>query len=203
LPTRAFHWALAGLVVFSFVTGKIGGSWLAWHMRSGYGIVTLLLFRTGWGVVGAREARFASFVRGPGAALSYVRGLRAGRREVPAGHNPLGAWNVVAMLACLALQATTGLFSTDESSHEGPLASKVSDAMVDRMSSIHGWNEYAVLALVVLHLLAIAIYRWKLRLDVVGPMVRGTSSARDLLVAAVLASLAGCATYWIVAVYPR
>jgi len=26
LPTRIFHWALAVLVVFSFATGKIGGS---------------------------------------------------------------------------------------------------------------------------------------------------------------------------------
>ena len=45
LPTRIFHWALAILVVFSFTTGKVGGSWLDWHMRSGYAILTLVLFR--------------------------------------------------------------------------------------------------------------------------------------------------------------
>ena len=64
LPTRLFHWTLAALLVFSFSTGQAGGSWLRWHMRSGYAVITLLLFRFAWGFVGSREARFASFVRG-------------------------------------------------------------------------------------------------------------------------------------------
>jgi cytochrome b len=185
------------------VTGKVGESWLEWHMRSGYLIVALLLFRLGWGIVGSREARFAAFVGSPRAALAYARTLARGKREPAPGHNPLGAWSVVAMLFALALQAATGLFSNDESAHEGPLAAKVSDAMVDRMSAIHGWNQYVIFTLVALHLAAIAFYQWKLRMDVLGPMARGTSSARDNLVAAVLVTVAGCATYWLVAVYPR
>ena len=203
LPTRLFHWTLAVLVTFSFVTGKLGESWMAWHMRSGYSIVTLLLFRVAWGIVGSREARFASFLRGPAAARAYLQGLRAGRREVGQTHNPLGAWSVMAMLALLALQVATGLFSNDESSHEGPLAAKVSDATVDRMSSIHGWNQYAVLSIVVLHVAAVAFYRWRLRMDVIAPMVHGTARARDNILAAVLVSLCACATYWLVVVYPR
>jgi cytochrome b len=202
-PTRFFHWTLAALVTFSFVTGKVGESWLVWHMKSGYAIIALLLFRLAWGLVGSPEARFASFVRRPAAALAYVRSLSAGKRELPPGHNPLGGWSVVAMLACLALQVGTGLFSNDESSHEGPLAAKVSDAMVDRMTSIHGWNQYAILTLVVLHLAAISFYQWRLRLDVLGPMVHGSTSKRDSIEAAVLAALAVCATYWLVVVYPR
>jgi len=190
-------------VAFSFVTGKLGGSWLPWHMRSGYAILALLLFRLAWGVVGSRPARFATFMRGPGAAVSYARGLAAGRRDLEESHNPLGAWNVVAMLACLSFQVATGIFSNDESSHEGPLASKVSDAAVDRMSSIHGWNQYAVLTLVVLHVSAIAIYQWRLRMDVVGPMVHGPARTRENIVAAVVIALAAALTYWIVAVYPR
>ncbi|HST01221.1 MAG TPA: cytochrome b/b6 domain-containing protein [Usitatibacter sp.] len=203
LPTRVFHWTLALLVTFSFVTGKVGESWMDWHMRSGYAIVSLLLFRIAWGIVGSREARFASFVRGPAAARAYLQELRAGRREVVEGHNPLGAWSVVAMLALLALQVATGLFSNDESSHEGPLATKVSNATVDRMSSIHGWNQYAVLAIVVLHVAAVAVYQWRLRMDVIGPMVHGPARARDNILAAVLVSLSACATYWLVVVYPR
>ena len=203
LPTRIFHWMLAILVTFSFVTGKLGESWMDWHMRSGYAIVALLLFRLAWGIVGSRPARFASFVRGPTAALAHLRALRAGRRDLVQGHNPLGAWSVVAMLAVLVLQVGTGLFSNDESSHQGPLASKVSDAMVDRVSSIHGWNQYAVLTLVVLHLVAVAVYQWRLRMDVVGTMVHGPARARENVVAAVLLTLAACATYWLVVVYPR
>jgi cytochrome b len=122
---------------------------------------------------------------------------------VGASHNPLGAWSVVAMLALLALQVATGLFSNDESSHEGPLSAKVSDATVDRMSSIHGWNQYAVLSIVVLHVAAVAVYQWRLRMEVIGPMVHGTARARDNILAIVLVSLSACATYWLVVVYPR
>jgi len=71
------------------------------------------------------------------------------------------------------------------------------------MSSIHGWNQYAVLTLVVLHVSAIAIYQWRLRMDVVGPMVHGPARTRENIVAAVVIALAAALTYWIVAVYPR
>lgn len=203
LPTRLFHWVLALLVVFSFVTGKIGGSAMEWHMRSGYAVIALLLFRLAWGFAGSREARFAAFVRGPTAVAAYVRALRGGEREIIPGHNPLGGWNVVAMLALLCVQAGTGLFSNDESAHEGPLAAKVSEAMVDRLSSIHGWNQVAIVTLVALHVAAVAFYQWRLRMNVLGPMVHGASSARDNAVAAFLLALAAAGTWWLVVVYPK
>ena len=52
LPVRLFHWVLVALVVFSFVTGKLGGNWLTWHFRSGYCILALVLFRILWGLFG-------------------------------------------------------------------------------------------------------------------------------------------------------
>jgi cytochrome b len=79
LPVRLFHWALAVLVVFSFVTGKLGGNWMQWHVKSGCCILALLLFRLAWGVVGSSSARFAGFVRGPRAAIDYARTLLARR----------------------------------------------------------------------------------------------------------------------------
>jgi len=132
-PVRLFHWALAALAVFSFVSGKLGGAWLDWHMRSGYAILTLLLFRLAWGVVGSHTARFASFVRGPASVRTYLR--ERGARGMP-GHNPLGGWSVVAMLASLLVQAASGLFADDEIATRGPLAVKVSNAMVARMSAM-------------------------------------------------------------------
>ncbi len=41
LPTRLFHWALAGLVTASIVTVKIGGNALVWHFYCGYAILAL------------------------------------------------------------------------------------------------------------------------------------------------------------------
>ena len=75
LPTRLFHWLLVAFVITSFTTGSIGGTWMPYHKLSGYVILTLLLFRLIWGFVGGYHARFATFVRGPGAVLEYARSL--------------------------------------------------------------------------------------------------------------------------------
>ena len=58
LGVRFFHWALLILVVTSFVTAKIGGNAVTYHAWSGYAILTLLVFRILWGLVGGTQARF-------------------------------------------------------------------------------------------------------------------------------------------------
>ena len=201
LPTRAFHWALAVLVVFSFTTGKIGGPWLEWHMKSGYAILALLLFRVAWGFAGPSNARFTGFVRGPVAALGHARELVARRLTAKAGHTPLGGWMVLAMLVVLALQAGTGLFTNDESSHEGPLSRMVSNATVDRMSVIHGWNQWVVAAVVGVHVVAIAYYHVVLKANVTRDMVTGPTQV-PARAWALLAAVAG-AVYYVVVVLPR
>ena len=203
LPTRLFHWALAGFVAFSYMTGRLGGSWMAWHMRSGYTILALVLFRIAWGFAGPAQSRFAVFLRAPRAALEHARALAA-RAFVPgSGHTPLGGWMAVAMLAALAMQAASGLFSNDESSHEGPLAAKVSDAMVDRLSALHGYGQWLIVTLVAIHVGAVLYYRWGLKADLLSPMIVGSGADRPMLAraAAFLAAAAGI-VYLLVVVYP-
>jgi cytochrome b len=211
-PVRLFHWALAALVVFSFTTGKIGGSWLEWHMRSGYTILALLAFRLAWGVVGSETARFASFLRGPRATLAYARALMSRRNPADIGHTPTGGWMIVAMLAILAVQAASGLFVDDEIATQGPLAVKVSNAFVAKMSALHSLNQWAVAAAVALHVAAIAFYQGYLGANLIGPMVHGMADVRapqpvprraSGWLAALLFAAAGAAVYYLVVVYPR
>ena len=211
-PVRLFHWTLAIMVVFSFVTGKVAGSWLEWHMRSGYAILALLLFRLAWGVVGSQTARFAAFVRGPRAGVEYLRVILAGRPPQLPGHNPLGGWMVILMLAILLVQAATGLFVDDEISTQGPLAVKVSNAVVARMTTVHRYNEWVILGAIVLHVIAIATYYWGLRVNLVGPMVHGKMTLPAPVaplrmapswLAVALFAIACAAVYWLVAIYPR
>ena len=214
LPTRVFHWALAVLVVFSFTSGKVGGAWMEWHLKSGFAILALLIFRLAWGFGGSETARFASFLRGPRAAWVYVRETHASRHPASLGHNPLGGWMVMLMLALLILQAATGLFADDEISTQGPLAAKVSNAWVSRMTTIHKYNEWAVVAAATLHVIAIAVYRWGYKEDLLTPMLHGWKAlpaqlrppepARaSSLLALALAATAAAFVYWLVAVYPK
>jgi cytochrome b len=206
LATRLFHWLLVLLVGFSFTTGKLGGSWLDWHMRSGYAILALLIFRIAWGFVGPPAARFANFLRGPAAGLAHARSLLARQPQRHAGHNPLGGWMVVALIAILLAQAVTGLFTNDESTHEGPLAALVSNATIDRMSILHGLNQWILAGAVVLHVLAIIGYQWILREDLVGRMIRGEPPGAvgpRRAVALAIFGLACAVVYWLVVILPR
>ncbi|MGE5161130.1 MAG: cytochrome b/b6 domain-containing protein [Betaproteobacteria bacterium] len=169
LPTRLFHWALAGLVAFSVVTVKLGGFWMDWHMRSGYAILALVLFRVMWGFAGSRYALFASFVRQPAEIIGYLRG----RVEHGAGHSPLAAVSVLALLGLLLVQAGTGLFSNDGNFTEGPLARLVSGAAGERLSTVHRFGEWAIYALVGLHVAAIAYYTTFRNVALVRPMITG------------------------------
>jgi cytochrome b len=173
LGVRVFHWATALLVVVSVVTAKVGGSLMPWHERSGTAILALLTFRILWGAAGSTHARFASFVHGPLTALAYLQSVRKGVARAHAGHNPLGAYSVLALLAVLLLQATTGLFATDDIAEFGPLTKLVSNAFVERATFIHHLNEKAIYALVALHLAAIGYYGLVKRENLVRAMITG------------------------------
>lgn len=173
LPTRLFHWLLAGLFVFSWWSAE--NREMEWHLRSGAVLLGLLVFRLLWGVAGSSTARFASFVRSPAAVLHYIRGSASEKR---AGHNPLGGYSVLAMLLALAVQIASGLFATDVDGLEsGPLSYRVSFDQGRAAAEIHE-GAFAVLqVLVAVHILAILFYLFVRRRNLVRPMVTGNDHA--------------------------
>jgi cytochrome b len=169
LPTRLFHWLLAICVAGSLVSVQLGGNAIAWHFRFGYAILALVLFRVIWGWVGPRYARFASFPPDPAAAIASLRGAP----HDGAGHNPLGAFSVYALLAALAFQAASGLFANDSIMWDGPLKNLVSSETSDRITTLHRLNRFVLLGLIGLHLAAIAWHALRLRERLVRPMIDG------------------------------
>ncbi len=172
LPTRLFHWALFVCVVGLLITGNVGGSLMPWHFRFGYCVMTLLLFRLIWGIVGGKWSRFASFVYAPSTIVAYLKGQ--GKPEHSAGHNPLGAGSVFALLVFLSLQVATGLISDDEIVNQGPLSRFVSNARVSLATWWHkDVGKFVIAALVVLHIAAILYYYYKKKENLIQPMIHG------------------------------
>ena len=169
LPTRLFHWTLVVLVGLSWWSAENDQQDL--HLYLGYGVLSLLLFRIGWGLAGSSTARFSSFVRGPGAVVRYVRD----RFHWPlAGHAPLGALSVLALLAMLFVIVGTGLFAADEDGlFSGPLAYLVSVGVSDTMTGLHEELFDILLVLIGLHVAAILLYRLALGRNLLGPMITG------------------------------
>lgn len=213
LPTRLFHWALAACVIGLVVTGKVGGDAMLWHGRLGYAVLTLLLFRLAWGLIGGRWSRFTSFWPTPARLLRHLRGQA--RPEERAGHSPLGALSVFAMLLALAAQAGTGLFADDEIAFAGPLTATVSGAMAKTLTRYHkDWGQLLVIALVVLHVLAIIVYALR-GSNLTWPMLTGdkqlpaeesvspaADGAKRRFTALIVLALAAAVVWWIVSSAP-
>jgi cytochrome b len=206
LPTRVFHWSLVLLVVVSFVTGKLGGTLMPYHEFSGVTILVLVLFRFLWGFWGGTQSRFAAFVKGPRTVAAYARTLLGKGHAPHLGHNPLGAWSILALLTVLSIQAATGLFANDDIFTEGPLYHLVSKSTSDWLTHIHRINQNILLGLVLLHIGAIVFYGVVKHENLVGPMITGRkdwpetvddaagSTLKGLLLAAMLAAV----VYWVV-----
>lgn len=205
LPTRVFHWALAFSVISAFVSVKIGGNAMIWHVRFGYGVLALMLFRVVWGFMGPVYARFATFLTGPRDVIAILRG----RPWTGVGHNPLGALSVLALIIVFGLQAVLGLFTTDEIAFDGPLVKHVSSDWVAFATRWHNRAEWWLIGLVLLHVGAIIVHRVMHHRDLIRPMLTGDAhvvpavaveSARDDAVVrikaiVVMALMAGLVAY--------
>jgi cytochrome b len=149
------------------------------HRQFGLALVGLLVFRMYWGIAGTTTARFASFVRGPRAIGAYLTTLR--RPYAPSfGHSPLGALSVVALLGLLCAQVATGLFAVDVDGIEsGHLSHLVSFDQGRQLAEIHEASFDILIALIGLHLVAIALYYVALGANLIKPMVTGKRKASE------------------------
>jgi cytochrome b len=178
-PVRLFHWLLVVLVAVSIGSGLYGGNAMKWHALSGYALLTLVVFRLGWGLVGSTTARFSDFLYGPRHMLAFARGIVARRATAFAGHNPLGGWMVLVLLLCVLFQASTGLFANDDIATEGPLYGLIGKDLSDRLTSWHRINIKILYGLVALHVAAVLFHRIFLKEDLVDAMITGYKKLPD------------------------
>ena len=187
-PVRVFHWLMVLGFAGAFLTAE-SERWRLLHVTLGYTVAALIGFRLLWGLVGTRHARFASFVRGPAAALHYLGSLRRGRPEPHAGHNPAGALAIVALLALAALVTATGYANYHE------LAG-------DWAEELHEGAAMLMLALVGVHLAGVLIGSLAHRENLVRAMLTGFRQGRpqDAIASARIpvaaALLAGVLALW-------
>jgi len=178
---RIFHWALVFLIGFAWWSGEQGGSWMTWHMRAGYAVLGLVIFRLLWGFAGSFYARFSQFIYSPKTTLQYIASLLKGKEPLYAGHNPVGGWAVVLLLLLCAFQAGSGLFANDDIMTEGPLVHLISYDLSLEITKWHKIMFNVLLAVIAVHIAGV-IYHQRFRKE---PLVQGMISGKKPVAGAV------------------
>lgn len=204
LPTRLFHWLLVLCVLLAWGSAEFERYTL--HEWVGYTLIVLLLTRLLWGLFGSVHARFADFIAGPRAISAYLRG----EGSPTPGHNPLGGWSVVALLALLLLQAFSGLFNSDDILFSGPLYYAADSEFRDLMGSIHDIAFNVLLGLVGLHVVVVCYHQFLKKDGMITAMIRGSApgkAGREAPVAAwkalLLAAIVAALLWWGLAQAPQ
>ena len=184
LPTRVFHWCLVAAILLAYFTsaGRPSGFLFALHLIGGYGVVLLLAFRLAWGVFGGEYARFASFLRGWTAVKEHARSLleRAPVRSL--GHNAIGGWMIMLMLATLLVIVTTGLLAEGITGGAGPLSAVLPTELVKPVGAVHKWLGDAILVIAGIHAAGVLGESLLNRENLVRAMITGrkyAEAARD------------------------
>jgi cytochrome b len=113
---------------------------------------------------------------------------------------------VIAMLAAVLLQSSTGLFASDDILTEGPLYPLVSNAASRLLTRIHHINAVVIGGLVALHLAAVLYYLLVKGENLIKPMFTGLKMwhgeappcGGSLWTAALIAAISGALVYLIV-----
>jgi len=162
-PVRVFHWLMVLSFAGAYLTAE-SERWRLAHVTLGYTLAGLVAFRILWGLVGTRHARFASFVRGPGAIARYLGSLLRGRPEHHSGHNPAGALAIVALvLLALAVSASGWATYQDIGGHW--------------LEEAHEAAASLMLAVVGVHVAGVVVGSWLHRENLVRSMVTGRKAA--------------------------
>jgi cytochrome b len=174
MATRLFHWVTVALLIACYVSWRM--NWMDWHAWTGEALLALVVFRLLWGFFGSETARFSSFIASPGAAARYLANLTRRNPDRQIGHNPVGGWAVLILLALLLAEALTGVYVANDVADEGPLSELVPAPVANLITDLHAYFWDALFAAAVLHVVAILLYAAVIRHDLVTPMITGCKS---------------------------
>ena len=163
-PVRLFHWLMVICFAGAYVTAE-SEYWRMLHVTLGYTMAGLVGFRIIWGVIGSRYARFSAFVRGPSAVARYLSSIVRGRPEHHTGHNPAGAWAIVALLLLTLAVAASGWATYNDIAGEW-------------LEELHEVVANLMLAIIGVHVAGVLMGSWLHGENLVAAMISGRKSGR-------------------------
>lgn len=162
VPTRVFHWSLAGSFAGAFYISD-SERYRDIHVMLGYIFLALIVFRVLWGLIGTRYARFNSFWFSPGEVWAYTLSLLKRNSVHYLGHNPAGSVAIWLLLLSGLVSGVTGVMALE-------------DIGGDRVVEWHDLVSEGMLAIIALHVLGVVVSSVMHRENLARAMVTGIKS---------------------------
>lgn len=151
---RSFHWLLVIAIATLYFSAEEGMMEL--HFIAGFFTLALLLTRLIWGLIGSKTAKLSALLHSPITAIKSFK-----QTNEPVGHGAAGSYMVLAFFALLLVQLVSGLMTTDDILTDGPLVQYASNNVVEWAGWLHHTNFDLLFYAIILHVVAIVIYRIK------------------------------------------
>lgn len=170
---RVFHWTLVLSFFVAYITEE---DFLVIHSFAGYTVLTLLLLRIIWGLVGTRHARFSDFIYSPKTIKEFIKGTVSFRAKRYLGHNPAGGAMILLMIISLLVTTLTGIAVYGLEEQAGPLASwftQKESLMGEIFEEVHEFSANFTLFLVFIHVAGVIVESFIHKENLVQSMIDG------------------------------
>ena len=164
LPVRLIHWLLVLCFFGAYFTAEIDELKIV-HFTLGYTLAALMIIRIIWGFLGTTHAKFRNFVRHPMAAIHYLRSMIRREHPTDVGHNPAGALAILALLFLGLIVSFTGW-------------STLHEIYGDWVEEVHEVLANIMLAIVVIHIVAVVGASFLHKENLVKAMITGKKTAQ-------------------------
>ena len=179
LPVRLFHWMLVISIFAAWYTSDGEKGLIDYHLKIGYFILGLIIFRLLWGIFGTTHAKFSQFIPSMQSIKNYLEKVKSNKNYSTTGHNPLGGLMVVVMLTLLLSQAVSGLFMNDDVFTTGPYYDSVSSSAQKYLAQIHHYAFDGIILVSAVHIIAVFYYLFARKINLILPMITGYKANID------------------------
>jgi cytochrome b len=204
LPTRLFHWTLAGSFALAWLSSE-GDRWRSIHVFLGYLMLGLVVFRLIWGFTGSHFSRFASFWFSPKEALDYLNQVATGHAPRHVGHNPTGSLAIYILLALTVVVGLTGVVTLGGDEQHGVAAGWLTFSQIGLLKALHEFSATAMMVVVLGHITGVVVESVLHKENLARSMVTGfkqaaadtpKASARPFVAALMLLAMLGFGGWW-------
>jgi cytochrome b len=176
---RVIHWTLVCSFFIAYFTDD---DFLNLHVWAGYIVISLVILRILWGIIGSKYARFTNFVYRKEIIRQFLMDTLRLRAPRYLGHNPAGGAMIIILLLSLLLTTLSGLaiYAAEESA--GPLAGMfagASEFWSDIYEELHEFFANLTVFLVLLHVAGVVIESAIHRENLIGAMWHGYKRKKD------------------------